>query len=81
LSVVGSVFVIVCVIALLYFGLGTTQTLMDDADASVTNGTELSDSLNTSKDLTAPTFSILNMLVWILVLIAVIGVLYLLTKL
>lgn len=81
MNVIGPIFAVVCILLLLYFGLGTTQTMMDDATGNVANSTELSDSLNTSKELTAPTFSIMTTLVWFMVLIALIGVLYLIMKL
>ena len=78
MNIIGPVFATVVVLMLLYFGLGTTQTMMEDADANIDDGTELSDSLNTSVELTEPAFNIMSMGVWILILIFVIGMLYLL---
>jgi len=81
MNVIGSTFLVIAIIILLYFGMGVSQTLMDDADANVGNDTALSDSLNTTKDLTVPAFTIMSMSVWILILIMVISVLYLLMRL
>ena len=78
MNIIGAVFSVVVVLMLLYFGLGTTQTMMEDADANIDDGTELSDSLNTSVELTEPAFNIMSMGVWILILIFIIGGLYLL---
>ena len=78
MNIIGPVFAVVVVLMLLYFGLGTTQTMMEDADANIDDGTELSDSLNTSIELTEPAFNIMSMGVWILILIFIIGGLYLL---
>lgn len=78
MNIIGPVFAVVVVLMLLYFGLGTTQTMMEDADANIDDGTELSDSLNTSVELTEPAFNIMSMGVWILILIFIIGGLYLL---
>lgn len=80
MNIIGPVFAVVVVLMLLYFGLGTTQTMIDDAEANVGNDTELSQSLNTSKELTEPAFNIMSMGVWLLVLIFVIGGLYLLVQ-
>jgi len=80
MNVIGPIFAVVCVLMLLYFGLGTTQTMMDSASANVGNDTELSDSLNTSMELTEPAFNIMSMGVWILVLIFVIGAVYMLMR-
>lgn len=80
MNIIGPVFSVVVVLMLLYFGLGTTQTMIDDAEASVGDDTELSQSLNTSKELTEPAFNIMSMGVWLLVLIFVIGALYLLVN-
>lgn len=76
MNIIGPVFAVVVVLMLLYFGLGTTQTMMEDADANIDDGTELSDSLNTSVELTEPAFNIMSMGVWILILIFIIGGLY-----
>ena len=78
MNIIGPVFAVVVVLMLLYFGLGTTQTMMEDADANIDDGTALSASLNTSIELTEPAFNIMSMGVWILVLIFVIGMLYIL---
>ena len=78
MNIIGPVFAVVVVLMLLYFGLGTTQTMMEDADANIDDGTELSASLNTSIELTEPAFNIMSMGVWILILIFVIGMLYIL---
>ena len=78
MNIIGPVFAVVVVLMLLYFGLGTTQTMMEDADANIDDGTELSDSLNTSIELIEPAFNIMSMGVWILILIFIIGGLYLL---
>ena len=80
MNIIGAVFSVVVVLMLLYFGLGTTQTMMEDADANIDDGTELSDSLNTSVELTEPAFNIMSMGVWILILIFIIGGLYLLLR-
>lgn len=80
MNIIGPVFAVIVVLMLLYFGLGTTQTMMEDADANIDDGTELSASLNTSIELTEPAFNIMSMGVWILILIFVIGMLYLLMK-
>lgn len=80
MNIIGPVFSVVVVLMLLYFGLGTTQTMIDDAETSVGDDTELSQSLNTSKELTEPAFNIMSMGVWLLVLIFVIGALYLLVN-
>lgn len=80
MNIIGPVFAVVVVLMLLYFGLGTTQTMMEDADANIDDGTELSDSLNTSVELTEPAFNIMSMGVWLLVLIFIIGGLYLLVN-
>ena len=78
MNIIGPVFSVVVILMLLYFGLGTTQTMMSDADSAIDDGTALSDSLNTSVELTEPAFNIMGMGVWILILIFVIGMLYLL---
>lgn len=78
MNIIGPVFATVVVLMLLFFGLGSTQTMMEDADANIDDGTELSASLNTSIELTEPAFNIMGMGVWLLVLIFVIGGLYLL---
>ena len=78
MNIIGPIFAVVVVLMIIYFGLGVTQTMMEDADESVGNNTELSQSLNTSKELTAPAFNIMGMGVWLLVLLFVIGGLYLL---
>lgn len=81
MNIIGPVFSIVVIMMLLYFGLGTTQVLMDDASANVGNDTELSGSLDTAVQLTEPAFNILTVSVWLLILIAVIGMLYMIMKL
>ena len=78
MNIIGPIFSVVVILMLLYFGLGTTQTMMEDADANIDDGTELSASFNTSVELTEPAFNIMSMGVWLLVLIFVIGGLYLL---
>ena len=78
MQIIGAIFSVVVVLMLLYFGLGTTQTMMSDADSAIDDGTALSDSLNTSIELTEPAFNIMGMGVWILILIFIIGGLYLL---
>lgn len=78
MNIIGPVFAVVVVLMLLYFGLGTTQTMMTDAELNVGDDTALSASLNTSIELTEPAFNIMSMGVWILILIFVIGMLYLL---
>ena len=78
MQIIGAIFSVVVVLMLLYFGLGSTQTMMSDADNAIDDGTALSASLNTSIELTAPAFNIMSMGVWLLVLIFVIGGLYLL---
>lgn len=80
MNVIGPIFAVVCILMLLYFGLGSTQVMMDDATNSVGNDTQMSDSLNTSIELVEPTFSIMNGIVYLLILVAVIGVLYMLLK-
>lgn len=80
MNIIGPIFAFIAVLVLLYFGMGIVQTMMDNADESIEDGTELSDSLNTSVELTAPAFGIMGMSVWVLVLIVVIGGLYLLMK-
>lgn len=80
MNIIGPIFAVVVVLMLLYFGLGTTQTMMDDADANIDDGTALSASLNTSIELTEPAFNIMAAGVWILVLIFMIGGLYLLLQ-
>ena len=78
MQIIGAIFATITVLFLLFFGLGTTQTMMSDADIAIDDGTALSDSFNTSVELTAPAFSIMGAGVWLLVLIFVIGGLYLL---
>ena len=78
MQIIGAVFSVVVVLMLLYFGLGTTQTMMTDAELNVGNDSALSDSLDTSIALTEPAFNIMSMGVWILILIFIIGGLYLL---
>lgn len=78
MQIIGAIFSVVVVLMLLYFGLGSTQTMMSDADIAIDDGTALSDSFNTSVELTAPAFSIMGTGVWLLVLIFIIGGLYLL---
>ena len=78
MNIIGPIFSVVVILMLLYFGLGTTQTMIDDAELNVGNDTALSDSLDTSIALTEPAFNIMSMGVWLLVLIFVIGALYLL---
>lgn len=80
MNVISTVFIVIAVLILLYFGLGIIQPMMDDAEANVGNDTALSDSLNTSIELTAPSFTIMGGMVWILVLVFVIGALLLLIK-
>lgn len=81
MNIIGPIFSVIVIIMLLYFGLGTVQTMMDDADASIDSGTALESSYNTSVELTEPAFNIMGMGVWILILVFVIGVLYLLLNL
>lgn len=78
MNIIGPIFAVVVVLMIIYFGLGTTQTMMDNADESVGDDAELAQSLNTSKELTEPAFNIMGMGVWLLVLLFVIGALYLL---
>lgn len=78
MNIIGPIFAIIVVIMLLYFGLGTVQTMMDDADANIDSGTALESSYNTSVELTEPAFNIMGMGVWILILIFIIGSLFLL---
>ena len=78
MQIIGAVFSVVVVLFILFFGLGTTQTMMSDADNAIDDGTALSANLNTSIALTEPAFNIMAAGVWILVLIFIIGALYLL---
>jgi len=78
MNVISGVFAVVVVLFLLYFGLGINNTMMCSASADIDDDDTLSDSLNSSIELAEPTFNILTMGVWILVLTFVIGGLYLL---
>jgi len=80
MNIIGPVFAVVVILMLLYFGLGTTQTMIEDADAKIDGGTELSESFNTSVELTEPAFNIMSLGVWLLVLVYVIGGLYLILQ-
>ena len=80
MNIIGPVFSVVVILMILYFGLGTTQTMMEDADANIDDGTALSANLNTSIALTEPAFNIMAAGVWLLVLIFMIGGLYLLLQ-
>lgn len=80
MQIIGAVFATVVVLLLLYFGLGTVNTMMSDADSVIDDGTALSANLNTSIALTEPAFNIMAAGVWILVLIFIIGGLYLLLQ-
>ena len=80
MQIIGAVFTVVVVLFILFFALGTTQTMMSDADNAIDDGTALSASLNTSIALTEPAFNIMAAGVWILVLIFIIGALYLLVN-
>ena len=80
MQIIGATFSVVVVLIILYFGLGTVNTMMSDADSVIDDGTALSANLNTSIALTEPAFNIMAAGVWLLVLIFVIGSLYLLVK-
>lgn len=80
MQIIGAVFATVVVLLLLYFGLGTVNTMMSDADSVIDDGTALSANLNTSIALTEPAFNIMAAGVWLLVLIFMIGGLYLLLQ-
>ena len=80
MQIIGAVFSVVVVLIILYFGLGTVNTMMSDADSAIDDDTALSASLNTSVELTEPAFNIMAAGVWLLVLIFIIGGLYLLLQ-
>lgn len=78
MNIIGPLFAMIAVIALLYFGMGTVQSLSDQAEIEIDPGDDMYDSLQTADNTTTATFSIMGMAPWILVLMATIGVLMLL---
>ena len=78
MNIIGPTFAMIAVIALLYFGMGTVQDLSDQAELEINATDEMYDSLQTADNTTTAAFSIMVIAPWLLVLIAIIGVLMLL---
>ena len=78
MNVIGPIFAMISVIALLYFGMGTVQDLSDQAELEINATDDMYDSLQTADNTTTAAFSIMGVAPWLFVLIAVIGGLMLL---
>ena len=78
MNIIGPLFAMIAVIALLYFGMGTVQSLSDQAEIEIGPGDDMYDSLQTADNTSTAAFSIMGLAPWILVLMATIGVLMLL---
>lgn len=78
MNIIGPIFAMIAVIALLYFGMGTVQDLSDQAELEINATDDMYDSLQTADNTTTAAFSIMVIAPWLFVLIAVIGGLMLL---
>ena len=78
MNIIGPIFAMIAVIALLYFGMGTVQDLSDQAELEINATDDMYDSLQTADNTSTAAFSIMVIAPWLFVLIAVIGGLMLL---
>jgi len=78
MNIIGPIFAMISVIALLYFGMGTVQDLSDQAELEINATDDMYDSLQTADNTTTAAFSIMGVAPWLFVLIAVISGLMLL---
>jgi len=78
MNIIGPIFAMIAVIALLYFGMGTVQDLSDQAELEINATDDMYDSLQTADNTSTAAFSIMVIAPWLFVVIAVIGGLMLL---
>lgn len=75
----GLIFAGVVMFIMLFFGVSTSQTIIDNANVSVTD--EFSDNFNTTKEVSTQTFTVMAYIPYLIFILALFGVLLLFVKL
>lgn len=78
MNVIGLVFAGVIMFMLIFFGLGTSQELINGAN--ITAADDMSDNFNTTKIVTTQTFGLMGYIPYLLFITALLGVLLMLMK-
>lgn len=72
---IGVLFLIISVAVLLIFGMGAFNAYTEEADTTITEGTEMYGSYSTSKDVVSQAFNILSYMIWPLIAVFVFAIL------
>lgn len=72
---IGVLFLIIAVAAFVVFGLGAVETITEEGDTVITEGSDMHGSYTASKSITSQGFNIISLMIWPLIAVFVFAVL------